>query len=169
MAKPKVESQKSELVNRYSIPAAILLVGSGVVLAPPPPWIRNWTLGLLFAGIAVNLAFATATRGKDLTWGSLSARMGFNIAINAGLVYLLAAYWRPVWLLLALSPIATAVYSTRAKTHVAILIFGFLLLGLRMLQGGGNASPADWGEVVVRVLFVGILSLMINDLAAKRG
>ncbi|MEK7745177.1 MAG: hypothetical protein AAB576_00745 [Elusimicrobiota bacterium] len=157
--------QKALLVSRYATPLAILLVVLGIIVSNPEGWARDISLFLLCFGILFNLAAGWWMRKKDQVH---PAFMGFRLALNLGsnilIVYLLGGYWSPIWMLLALTPMATAIYDSRAKTLGISAGVVFILVLLQALRGMN--SPLDWGQVAARGCFIVLMSLMINDLAA---
>ena len=77
------------------------------------------------------------------------------------IVWLLGAVWTPCWLLLALTPLATAIYGSRARTlAMACGVSAFVLLRY-LLQS--TISPLDLGEQLTYCAFILLGSLMINE------
>lgn len=168
MDKEHWDLKRMRLVGRYATPLAIFLVGAGVLFAQPTGMVRAWSLGLLVFGILFNLGFSTFMSSKVRGFRRmLQVRILVNLAGNGALVYLLAPFWPPIWLLLALTPFATAIYSTAARTLVASTVSGVMLVVIRAAQPGGAGSPLEWGVVGVQVLFIFLMSLMIHELAAQ--
>jgi uncharacterized membrane protein len=89
-------------------------------------------------------------------------RMLINLAVNVLLVYLLGPFWPPMWLLLALTPIATAIYEGPAQTLLSSAGIAALIVGIHILRGGG--SPHEWGQVLSYAAFIILMSLLINEL-----
>lgn len=154
-----------ELVNRYSTPFAILLVAMGIILSNPIGWARNLSITLLLAGVLLNIAVvAWLRRRPDSTPWLVPARMTANVLINISLVYVLGRFWPPLWLLLALTPLASAIYSDRRRTLVAATGVSAALAGVAWLHGA--SSPIEWGTAAAQAAFIVLVSLMVNDLAA---
>jgi len=152
------------LVTRYATPYAVTLVALAVVCSQPRSPYREYSIGLLVFSIVFNLGALSWLKGHraNASW-LIKVRLVVNFMVNAGLVYMLADYFRPVWLLFALTPIATAIYDTKSKT---LLVSALASAALILIDASrGHASPLDWGETAARVLFIFFMSLLINDLA----
>lgn len=157
--------QKALLVSRYATPLAIFLVVLGILLSDPEGWARDLSLFLLCFGILFNLAAGWWMKRKDQVHPAfIRLRLALNLGANILIVYLLGGYWSPIWMLLALTPMAAAIYDSKAKTlsvSAGIVVVLFLLQALR-----GMNSPLDWGQTAAQGCFIVLMSLMINDLAA---
>ena len=152
------------IVNRYALPLAIILITFGVAFSQPQAHVRNLSLGLLILTTIFNLGTVEIIkRGVKVSPWLIKMRLFFNLGINAVLVYLLGGYWPPIWLLLSLTPIATAVYGTRMRTLLTAIGISLLLLGIHALRGLN--APVDWGQQAAYASFIILLSLMINDVA----
>jgi len=158
------DTELSILINKYATPLAILLTALGIVLSQPTGAVRIISLSLLVFGIVLNTVTLYAIKRSTETkaW-FMELRMCLNLGVNTILVYFLGAYWPPIWLLLALTPVATAVYSTRAQTLRVSGGVSFLLLVIHAARRLN--SPAEWGQQIACVIFILLLSLMINELA----
>ena len=156
--------QQAVLVSRYTTPFAVVLVAAAVVLSQPRSPLREISVGLLFFGILFNMA---AMRWLKAHSGAhplvVKARMAVNFTANVVIVYLLGGYWSSIWLLLALTPVAMAVYTTKTETMVASLAVSITLLLIHASRG--FSGPLDWGQQVCQAIFIILLSLMVNDLA----
>ena len=152
------------LVNKYATPLAVILVGLGLVFSQPVGTVKAVSAGLLVFGILFNLLAvpAIARFGGEMPWLP-KTRMLVNIVVNVVLVYYLGAYWPSIWMLLALTPIATAIYAGRGKTLFMACSVSLALAGIQVLRGA-NSGPSDWGELLGRIAFIVLLSLMINEL-----
>lgn len=154
------------LVNRYSTPFAILLVTMGIVLTNPVGWARDVSIALLLGGIAMNIAaVAWLKRAPESSGWLVPGRMTANVLINVALVYVLGAFWEPIWLLLALTPLAGAIYADKLKTLTAALGVSAALVFIAALRG--TASPLEWGETAAQAAFIVFVSLMVNELAGQ--
>lgn len=151
------------LVNRYATPFAFLLVASGIILASPEITARNIGIGLLFFSIFFNVVAVGAIRklAETMPWIK-KLRMLINLAVNVVLVYKLGPFWPPMWLLLALTPIATAIYEGPTQTLLVSSGTSALIIGIHLLRGGG--SPHEWGQTMSYAAFIILLSLLINEL-----
>jgi hypothetical protein len=152
------------LVSRYATPFAILLVLMAIILASPVSLVvRNASIALLAFSIVFNVAAVGLIRRltERMPWIK-SARMAINLAVNIALVYILGPFWPPMWLLLALTPIATAIYEGPTRTLLASSGTAVLIVAIHLLHGGG--SPHEWGEVLSYAAFIVLISLLINEL-----
>lgn len=151
------------LVSRYATPFAILVVLLGIVLSSPLGSVRNLSIGLLLFSIAFNMvAVRIIHRLSDASPWIKRLRMMVNLSVNVLLVYLLGPYWPPMWLLLALTPIATAIYEGPSQTLLSSSGVAGLILGIHVLRGGN--SPHEWGQTLSYAAFIILLSLLINEL-----
>lgn len=158
------------LVGRYATPLAILLVSAGILFTQPASPVKEISIALLAAGVALNLGtnrFLPRKEGDSPSF--IKVRMVSNLAINSALVYVLGGFWGPVWLLLALTPLAAAIYGSRAATLKSALLVSAILVAVRAMRPIN--SPLDWGVEAVQVAFIVLVSLMVNELAAlgRRG
>lgn len=152
------------LITRYATPFAVASVTMAVVLSQPRSPYREYSIGLLALSVVFNLGALEwiKARRADAS-GVIKLRLILNFLVNVGLVYMLGGYFSAIWLLFALTPIATAIYDTKVKTlGVSVLASAALLL---IHAARGNTSPLDWGETASRALFIILMSLMINELA----
>ncbi|MBI5243437.1 MAG: hypothetical protein HY922_07080 [Elusimicrobia bacterium] len=156
---------RAALVGRYGTPLAVLLAGLGLVASQPVGFVRAAAVGLLVFGIVFNLAAARWIQRAQSPSGFIHARVLINLAANALMVYLLGGYWKPIWLLLALTPTATAVYDSRTRTLVSALGASALLLGIQAARR--FSSPLDWSEQLANCIFIVLVSLLINELSAS--
>jgi hypothetical protein len=140
------------------------LVGFGLALSQPRPWVTWTCLGLVALTTAMNLGTAMLIRSERAVPPGLGAlRLYTNLAVNCVLVYLLGGYWTPIWLLFVLTPAATAVYGSRNRTLWTSTIVSALLLGSHAFRGLN--APIDWGVAWVQALFILFLSLFLNEIA----
>jgi hypothetical protein len=154
------------LVNRYATPFAILLVVLGLVLASPAKTARDVSIALLLFSICFNVLAVGAIRKLAETMPSIKKlRMLINVAINVVLVYELGPFWQPMWLLLALTPIATAIYEGPTQTLLVSSGTSGLIIAIHLLRSGGDGgSPLEWGQTLSYAAFIILLSLLINEL-----
>lgn len=152
------------LVNRYATPLAVILVAMGIVLSQPLPAVRNMSVALLAFGIVFNLGFVYALeRLGEYKSGLVKMRLAINLAVNVILVYLLGGYWQPIWLLLALTPMATAIYESKTKTLFVSAGVSAILLAIFATRGMN--APLDWGQQLAHAAFIILVSLMMNGLS----
>ncbi len=158
----RVESQKTNLVGKYFTPLAVLIVANGVILTRPPSPINEICLGLLVFSIFLNLVSKDWIDRAEGGW-QLNIRIVVNLGVNISLVYLLGPYWKPIWLLLLLTPIATAIYGSQNKTIVYSLFSTAVLVFFATRQSG--ITPIQWAEQVTYGLFIILLSVAIYQLS----
>lgn len=160
------EARMAVLVSRYATPFAVFLVSLGLVLGQPRSPVREICAGLLLFSVLFNLIVVyllrTSARAPLIL---IRIRQVINLGVNIMLVYWLGGYWTPIWLLLALTPLATAIYDTRTKTLVVSFGASVILLILHALRPM-NSSPVEWGQEIAWAGFIVIFSLLLNDLAA---
>lgn len=150
------------LVNRYATPLAIILVALGLFLSQPTMPVRNIIVCLLLFSIVFNLVTVKIIKRGDGT-GFIKLRMFINFAVNVALVYYLGGYWLPIWLLLALTPLATAIYDTRSKTLFVSIGISAILLIIQSTRRPNDLI--DWGQQLAYASFIILVSLMINELS----
>ncbi len=151
------------LVNRYATPFAIGLVTMAIVLSSAMGTVRDVSIGLLLFSILFNIVAVGLIRrlAETKPWMK-KARMWTNLAVNIALVYLLGPFWPPMWLLLALTPLATAIYGGPTQTLLASSGIAALIVAIHLLRGGG--SPHEWGQVLSYAAFIVLMSMLINEL-----
>lgn len=151
------------LVNRYAMPFAVLTVSLGVALGSPEGMVGNLSIGLLIFGSVFNVASGRyLAASTSPSFGFIQMRLWINLICNALIAWLLGGYWTPAWLLLALTPIAAAVYLSKKGTlAIACAVGAFILVryGVR-----GSGSPLEWGEQICYAAFVVLSSLMVYAL-----
>ncbi|MFA6319108.1 MAG: prepilin-type N-terminal cleavage/methylation domain-containing protein [Elusimicrobiota bacterium] len=156
-------SKRAALVSRYATPLAVLLVALGVAISQPVSPVKELSIGLLVFGLVFNYAaLPFISKMKDPSC-CVHIRVFVNLAANALIVYLLGGYWKPAWLLLALTPLATAVYDSWNKTLASSLVVGALLLLIEATRK--LSSPLEWAETAANALFIVLVSLLVNELA----
>lgn len=160
--------RRLELVNRYATPFAVLLVIMAIFFPSPIRAVRNLSIGLLTFSVFFNLFTVGLIRRRPEILPRLKKlRMYTNLAVNVVLVYALGPYWPPIWLLLALTPIATAIYASPRQSLISSLLISFLIMGIHLAHGGSGL--AEWGQTLTRASFVIFLSLLLNELAQEAG
>lgn len=154
------------IVGRYGTPLAVVLVVLAVVLSSPKSPIREIAVGLLFLGIVFNLAAAKWIKSFHAAplW-LLRSRVWVNFSINVCHVYLLGAYFSPIWLLLLLQAVAIGIYDSRARTWVTAILSAGAILAIQASRG--HNAPVDWGIQIANSMFILLASLMANGLAQR--
>ncbi len=160
--------ERALLVNRYAMPFAVMTVCLGVALGNPEGFTGKLSFGLLVFGAFFNLAANRYIESASGNTGAfIKVRLWVNLACNAAIVWMLGGYWTPAWLLLALTPLATAMYSTAAQTMtVSFAVAVFILIRYGARANGG--TPLEWGEHACYGAFVILASLMVNGLARQK-
>ncbi len=163
MSQEPFEDRMAILVSRYATPLAIALVSMGIILAQPQGGTRDIVIGLLFWGIFFNHFILSFIKRDGPGCWFIKLRLLVNLATNTLMVYFLGSHWPPIWLLLALTPIATAIYSSKARTMLAAGAVSAILLVLHALRGPHSAM--GWGTEAAQAAFIVLLSLLINELS----
>ncbi len=164
----KFDSQKTvNLVGFYATPLALLLGVMGIVVSEYDNNLRMLCLGMLGFSAFFNLVFPRFLKAVTMEKkaGNVLLRMVINLTVNALLVYALGGTYRSMWLILALTPFATAIYGTRQKTAVSAAIASLVLVAVHVLQR--DMSLVGWAEVLGRIAFIILISLMINGVASQ--
>lgn len=161
---PQQQSKRIQLINRHFTVFALGLVTLGIAMSQPAPHLAYFCLGLLvFTGLfnegTAEMARRTPERGHYLS----NLRLAVNLAANCLLVYFLAGHWTPIWLLFVLTPVATAVYSTRSRTWSVTFAVSALLIAVHAARGL-DKSPVEWAHVLTQAGFIVFLGLFINRL-----
>lgn len=154
------------LTTRYGTPLAVILVALGLLFSNPAPGVARLSIGLLALSLAFNLALAKWVRtylGDASGW--IRFRLFLNIALNLAQVYLLSPVWPPIWLMLTLTPLATAIYEDRASTLASSCSISLLLLAINLMRGIN--STMEWGMQLAYAAFIILMSLMVNVLSAS--
>ncbi|MFH1415610.1 MAG: hypothetical protein ABIH89_05945 [Elusimicrobiota bacterium] len=147
------------VVNTYLTPFAVILVLAAILFSRPSG--RALYGSIILLGIAILNNIATAVLVKRFP-GYRSIRMAINLAVNIILVYLLVVFWGPIWYLFLLTPVATAVYSTRKRTLMISLLMSVLLAGIYAVRG--VSATVAWGQILCRIALLIFLSLFVNTL-----
>ena len=152
---------RAMVVNRYAMPFAVLTVCLGVALGSPVGIAGRVSIGLLIFSALFNLLSPSILHSTTHRSAFVNLRMAVNLGCNCTIVWLLGAVWTPCWLLLALTPLATAIYGSRARTlTMACGVSAFVLFRYLMQS---SLSPLDLGEQLTYCAFVVLGSLMINE------
>ncbi|OGR90383.1 MAG: hypothetical protein A3J74_00250 [Elusimicrobia bacterium RIFCSPHIGHO2_02_FULL_57_9] len=150
-------------VHKHATPLAVLLVGMGVILSPLEARLRYVTIGLLVLSTLLNLLVVERVKRGGLNSLLIQMRMAVNFGTNCILVYILGWHWEPVWLLLLLTPLATAIYGNKKETVFAAVGAAAELLainGVRWVR-----APVPWGNQLVYAAAILLLSLMIHEVS----
>ncbi|MEW6368272.1 MAG: hypothetical protein AB1714_26885 [Acidobacteriota bacterium] len=161
------KADRATLVGRFMTPLALLLGGAGLVWAELPVGVLSVCVGLLLFGAVFNLGFPRllGEDSLDAVGRHVNIRLYLNLLVNTLLVYFLMPAFEPVWLILALTPIATAVYGSLKQTAANAAIVSVIVMGLAVLDPENVLK--DWCEAAARVAFVLLISFMIHGLAQR--
>lgn len=162
MGAPAASTPKTNLVSKFFTPLATLLVVSGIVLAWPDSPIRECLFGLVVLTFFFNYWTSRWIDASPAPW-KLTLRMDVNLLINISLVYFLFAKWPPIWLLLYLSPLASALYGAQSKVIGQSFLAAAVLLVVHHLQGSGD--PMAWAQTIAYAMSLILLSLAVYELA----
>ena len=158
---------RATIVNRYAMPFAVLTVCLGVALGAPVGNAGRISIALLLFSALFNLASPSILEATARHEAFVRMRMAVNLICNGAVVWLLGGVWTPCWLLLALTPLAAAIYGGREKTlTLACGVSAFLLVRYWAL---GVFSPLDLGEQLTYCAFIILGSLMVNEAVHTAG
>ena len=157
------ERQKfAKLVSRYATPLAVIVVAVGLTLSPPRSPQREICWSLLVFGIVFNLTITKILERGGGAW-LFKLRRWTNFCNNVVTVYLLGSYWTPIWLLLTLTPLATAITGSRRSTIVAASMTSAALLIIHSTRGYN--FRLEWGQQCVHAAYIFLICLMVNELS----
>lgn len=162
----KYDSQRLvTLVGYFATPFALFLGGLAVAFADTEGWQKTLSLGLLGFAAFFNSVFPRFLKQQEDAkkgW-NVKFRLYMNLVVNTVVVFLLGDQFPPLWLLLALTPLATAIYGNQKRTLVNAVTASVVLLGIQAFRP--NAHPADWAVVAVEVAFIVLISLLVNGVS----
>lgn len=162
----KYDSQRLvTLVSLFATPFALLLGGLAVAFARAESWQKTVSLGLLGFAAFFNSVFPHFLKQQEDAkkgW-NVKFRLYMNLTVNTVVVFLLGDQFPPLWLLLVLTPLATAIYGNQKRTLINALTASGVLLGIQAFRP--NARPADWAAVSVEVAFIVLISLLVNGVS----
>jgi hypothetical protein len=148
------------VINMFSLLLTFSLSFIGFFVTQPAGIVRVTSASLLIGSLIFNVVFLRMLRqgsGHVLR----VVRIYFNLAVNVSLVYLLGHYFSPMWLILAIAPVSSAIYGTRRQMLLSSGYAVGSLIVITVLRG--IHSPLGAGELISRVLFIVVLSLLINE------
>lgn len=160
------ESRMAGMMTRYGTPLAVFLVLLGLWAAPFSARVRAACGAAIGFGVLFNLVMLRVLIGRQArSPGIVLFRLFTNLSVNVALVYLMGGLWRPIWLLLALTPLATALYESRSKTLVSAASVSLLLLSVSLIRG--IETRVEWMEVFAYAAFIMVFSLLLNELSGR--
>lgn len=157
------ENRMAVIVSKYATPLAALLIGMGIGVALPPGKSRSAAAALWVFGLVFNVVVTHLIRNEGAGKSLVMTRLFVNVFLNTVIVYLMLLYWPAIWMLLALTPIAMAIYSTRGNTMVVAGVVSAVLLSIRYMRDPGSAGA--WSGELAHCVFIFLISLLINELS----
>ena len=154
------DTKRVSMANMYTFPLTVILLVLGLALSQPVGVVRNTCLGLIFFYIAFNLVAVRMIAGGAGHLFRL-VKLYTNLAVNSAVVFILDKYWPPMWLILVLAPVSAAIYGTRRQALISAIQASAVLIVIQAVRG--PSTPIDWGMQVSEVLFIMILTLLINS------
>ncbi|HNA59932.1 MAG TPA: hypothetical protein PKZ00_07735 [Elusimicrobiota bacterium] len=154
------------LVGVYATPLAFILGTLGIFLATIPEKEQLICAGVLGFTVFYNVVFPFFFKNlsQDLRGINVNIRLYLNLAVNGVLVYFLGDSFRPIWLILALTPIASAIYGSRRNTLMKAAVVSALLVGIQAARP--DRTWLAWGEQAAHISFIVLISLLVNRLAS---
>lgn len=162
----KYDSQRLvTLVGYFATPFALFLGGLAVAFTESDSWQKSLSLGLLGFAAFFNTVFPRFLKQQEVTkkgW-NVKFRLYMNLVVNSVVVFLLGDQFPPLWLLLALTPLATAIYGNQQRTLINAVTASVVLLVIQALRS--NSHSADWAVVAVEAAFIILISLLVNGVS----
>lgn len=154
------------LVGAYATPLAFILGTLGIFLATIPEKEQLVCAGVLGFTVFYNVVFPFFFKNlsQDLRGVNVHIRLYLNLAVNSVLVYFLGDSFHPIWLILALTPIASAIYGSRRNTLIKAAVVSAILLGIQAARP--DRTSLAWGEQAAHISFIVLISLLVNRLAS---
>lgn len=158
---PVDSQQRVVLVGRFLTPLALVLGGLAVAFAAADAARKVIVLGLLAFAAFFNLKFAGVLSSRSGgRGGAVHFRLYLNFSINTAVVVLLGAAFPPLWLLLALTPFATAVYGHPREAWITATVAAVLLIVIQAFRP--DPRVADFAVQAARGAFILFTALLIN-------
>jgi PAS domain S-box-containing protein len=159
-----LQAQFIRLVDRFFTPFAAMLVLAATWMGFAEPGTKHVAIGLLtfvfiFNEVSVMIANKHAEWAKTIG----NTRLVTNFAVNVVLVYMLGTFWGPMWLLFALTPVATALYADWNRTAITAAISAGALLAIYYSRG--LEGLVGWGQASIHASFIVFISLFVNSIA----
>jgi hypothetical protein len=157
---PRDPQASFSIVHRYFTPFALALVTLALCISRPADVYAAASYGVLAFSALFNYVSERWSRKQGWLRTIREARLGVNLAANSFLVFFLLPFWRPIWLLFVLTPVATAVYENRTQTRRMSIALALLLLWAYWVTG--LRSRADLAEGAAHAAFIIFISLFVN-------
>ncbi|MHB2025729.1 MAG: hypothetical protein ACYCPQ_03680 [Elusimicrobiota bacterium] len=156
-----------QMLNRYFSPFALFLILSAVYFSDPDPFSYRMSLGILAAAVALNW-WLTANTYRFIRWARRMRRIQIwaNLAWTIPLFYLLQPFWAPMWLLFVMAPVTAALYVGFIETLLTSVVAAGIMIGIYFSRGVFSMGAAEAGMALTQALFILIVALFINGLAA---
>lgn len=162
----KYDSQRLvTLIGYFATPFALFLGGLAVLFADAGGAPKTISVGLMGFSAFFNVVFPRFLKEQDTTkkgW-NVKFRLYLNLGVNTGIVFLLGDEFPPLWLLLALTPLATAIYGNQRRTLINAGTASVILLVIQALRP--DTGLKDWAVLSVEVAFIVLISLLINGVS----
>jgi hypothetical protein len=151
-----------QLLNRYFVPFALLLILSAVYFSEPDP--RDYKLSLAILGVSTVINWWLS---KNLyhfyqwAWQMRALQVVLSLVWTIPLFYLLQPYWAPMWLLFVMAPATAAMYWDRWKTLGMSIISAGVMLGIYHHRGVEGMAMS---MALVQASFIIVFSLFVHGL-----
>jgi hypothetical protein len=162
----KYDSQKLvTLVGYFATPFALFLGGLAVAFTDNESWEKTVAMGLLMFAAFFNSVFPRFLKQEVVVekGRKVKFRLYMNLAVNSAVVFLLGDQFPPLWLLLVLTPLATAIYGDQKRTLINALTAGAVLLVIQAARS--PVRSLEWAVVSVEVAFIVLISLLVNGVS----
>lgn len=156
------------LTNFFFMPFMAAMVFSALVWGLSENWEKGLSVSVMAGLIAFNIVVARRTKmAGERAPRIASFHAPVNFLVSGLLFYLLGTLWGPMWLLFALTPLATGIYASWRTTFVVAVISAVFLLGI--YEQRGLSGGVGWAQAFVHALFIVMISMFVNALAALVG
>jgi hypothetical protein len=143
----------------------VLVLSAGYFSAPGKKRMVLSILLIIFTTLISGITEYFALRMQKISKILIDIRLITNFCINIALVYMLIDFWGPMWLLLLLTPVATAVYETRQKMVIATSLSCLALIAIYFHNGLYGVN--FWAQGLNHIFFVALLPFFIKNLAEE--
>jgi hypothetical protein len=159
-----LQTEFIRLVDRFFTPFAIAMVATAVTLGYAEKPTQRWAMGIVLSLAAFNQVSLYLIRKRSAWTLPIGyTRLAANFLANIVLVYLLGTFWGPMWLLFALTPIATALYADWKMTITTAVVSSGSLLAIYYSRG--LEGSVGWGMASLHAAFIVFVSLFVNSIA----
>lgn len=160
-----MEAEKIKIANMFFTPLAILLILLSIYQVSPETNTLIFSILLVVLGALFNELTAIMVTRNPLSanlFGNL--RFIVNILINSLLIYILRGLHTPLWLLLFLSPLVAAIYSSLLKTFTVCIFSVLMYILLSALL-----KSVIYTEIIGKSIFMIVVPVALNILAKRGG